>query len=87
MMIIIVGWGCDTFVRQHPNLEIDLDSACVCVACVRAKLCARDDSAVARGGRMEFVGWSGRPAIRPSGSRGPGAFSLVLAWVFVRMFN
>ena len=48
--------------RQHPNQEIDVD--CACVACVRAKLRARDDSAVARGGLIKFVGWSGPPAAR-----------------------
>ena len=54
-----------------PNREIDFDCACVCVACVRAKLCARDDSAVARGGRMEFVsGPSVRPSVRLPRSRG-----------------
>ena len=69
--------------RPHPNREIDFDCACVCAACVRAKLCARDDSAVARGGRMEFV----RRSVRPSASRGPWAFSLLVAWVFMKMFN
>ena len=68
--VLIGGWGCDTVVRQHPNREIDFDCACVCVACVRAKLCARDDSAVARGGRMEFVRWSVRPSVRLPRSRG-----------------
>ena len=38
MNSVIGGWGCDTVVRPHPNREIDFD--CVCVACVRAKLCA-----------------------------------------------
>ena len=50
----IGGWGCGTVVRQHPNREIDFD--CACVACVRAKLRVRDDSAVARVGLMDLSG-------------------------------
>ena len=53
-------------------------------ACVRAKLRVRDDSAVARVGLMDFPGG---PSVRPSGRRGPRTLSLLLAWVFVRMFN
>ena len=58
-MIIIGGWGCGTVVRQHPNREIDFD--CACVACVRAKLRVRDDSAVARVGRTNLS------VVRPAG--------------------
>ena len=50
-------------VRQHPNREIDFDCACVCVACVRAKLRVRDVSAVAGGGLVEKPG---RPALPPA---------------------
>ena len=72
-------------VRQHPNLEIDFD--CACVACVRAceAVCVRDDSAVARVGQINLS--VVRPSVRPSGGRGPEPLSLLLAWVFVRMFN
>ena len=69
--------------RQHPNREIDFD--CACVACVRAKLRVRDDSVVARVGQINLS--VVRPAVRPSGFRGPRTLSLLLAWVFVRMFN
>ena len=64
---VIGGWGYGTVVRQHPNREIDFD--CACVACVRAKLRVRDDSAVARVGRtnLSVVQPSGRPAVQPSG--------------------
>ena len=50
-------------------------------ACARAKLRVRDDSAVARVGQINLS------VVRPSGPRGPETLSLLLAWVFVRMFN
>ena len=55
-----------------------------CVACVRAKLRVRDDSAVARVGQINLS--VVRPSVRPS-RVGPETLSLLLAWVFVRMFN
>lgn len=79
IIIRIGGWGSGTVVRQHPNREIDFN--CACLACVRAKLRARDDSAVARVGQIKLS------VVQPSGFRGPGTLSLPLAWVFVRMFN
>ena len=53
-------------------------------ACVRAKLRVRDDSAVARVGQINFS--VVRPSVRPA-RVGPETLSLLLAWVFVRMFN
>ena len=53
-------------------------------ACVRAKLRVRDDSAVARVGQINLS--VVRPSVRPS-RVGPETLSLLLAWVFVRMFN
>ena len=38
--------------ETHPNREIDFD--CACVACVRAKLRVRDDSAMARVGQINL---------------------------------
>ena len=65
--------------ETHPNREIDFD--CACVACVRAKLRVRDDSAMARVGQINLS------VVRPSICRGPETLSLLLSWVFVRMFN
>ena len=43
--------GVSSSLDLPPNQEIDSDYACVCVACVLAKLRERDDLAAARGGR------------------------------------
>ena len=57
-------------VRPPPYREIDFDCACVCVACVRAKLCARGDFAVARGGQVEEHGrLTVPPSLRALGSQ------------------
>ena len=52
-----------------PYWEIEFDCACVCVACVRAKLRGRDASAVAGGCQLQVVGvvWSARHLASPTG--------------------
>ena len=81
----IGGWGCGTVVRQHPNREIDFDCACVCVACVRAKLRVRDVSAVAGCGLVEKPGG---PSLPPSGPLSPSQnHSLVLCWLVIIPVN
>ena len=68
-------------VRQHPNREIDFDCACVCVACVRAKLRVRDDSAVAGCGLVEKPGPSVRARCRYYRDDGLGRRSQILVLI------
>ena len=51
-------------VRQHPNREIDFDCACVCVACVRAKLCGCETIRLWLGA-ARFHDPGLRPSVRP----------------------
>ena len=48
--------GSESSVSTPPNWEIDFGFGCDCVACVRAKLRARDDSSVAGAGRANLWG-------------------------------
>ena len=59
-----------------PNREIDFDCACVCVACVRAKLRARDDSSMARARRANLWDPSLRPSLRRPGGGPNSKFEL-----------
>ena len=73
-VVCIGGWGCESDFSPTPEpgnrFRLRLRLRCV-RACERAKLRARDDSSVARGGRTNL--WvSVRPSLRPSLRAGPG---------------
>ena len=57
--------------RTRTGKSISIALAFALRACVRAKLRARDDSAVAGGGLINFVGRSGWPASRSGAVPGP----------------